>query len=588
MGTNPINLPERDLRTLFSVGTLGGLSDGYLLGRFAIHREEAAFEALIQRHGPMVWGVCRRILRDHHDAEEAFQATFVVLARKAPSIAHRELVVNWLYAVACKSALKAKAITSKRRTRERLVVEMPEPEAEPNGMTNELLSQLDQALSHLPDKYRVPIVLCELEGKTHREAAEQLGWPIGTVSGRLSRARVMLANRLSRSGLRLSVGSLAVLLAQDVASASMPTKLIRSTSQSVSLSVAGRALTAGMVSPGIATLTGEVMKTMLLSRLKLVSGVLLTLTLTGVGILMASSAPILGHEPGNAKRDTGAEDIAKAETERLQGTWVITRLEQVNHQPTKDEEEYWKSGSFTITIKGNRFTFNSDNSFTDFKLDPSQTPKLMTFEVHDGPNKGQVAPAIYRLDGDDLMICQGRGGDTVPPVDFSIENRRPRTFPTLLVLKRKSNLQERFRATVNEVVSDDTTIVTNVGIETPPGSRIEVISDKPNQGGGDFTAASTDLTQPSGSAYSQILIFADHVEWKAGSTNALKFMMKFKGGRGTSSMSDTGPMPGGKRLAEILTVTIKPGEYKYGMMTELLTFKGVTYSLVVKLPVEAK
>jgi DNA-directed RNA polymerase specialized sigma24 family protein len=100
VGTSPINLPSRDLQTLFSLGTVGGLSDGQLLGRFAARREEAAFEALIQRHGPMAWGVCRRILRDHHDAEEAFQATFLVLARKAPTIAHRELVANWLYAVA--------------------------------------------------------------------------------------------------------------------------------------------------------------------------------------------------------------------------------------------------------------------------------------------------------------------------------------------------------------------------------------------------------------------------------------------------------------------------------------------------------
>src|SRR5262245_5867706 len=113
-----MKVASRDLQTLFSVGTLGGLSDGRLLERFASHREEAAFEALVQRHGPMVWGVCRRILRDHHDAEDAFQATFLVLARKGHSIAHRELVANWLFGVAYQTAMKARSTRAKRRMRE--------------------------------------------------------------------------------------------------------------------------------------------------------------------------------------------------------------------------------------------------------------------------------------------------------------------------------------------------------------------------------------------------------------------------------------------------------------------------------------
>lgn len=283
MGIRPINIPSRDLQTLFSVGTVGGFSDGQHLGRFAARRDEAAFETLIRRHGPMVWGVCRRILRDHHDAEDAFQATFLVLARKAPSIADRELVANWLYAVAYKSAMRARAMASKRRARERQVAVLPEPEPGVEERRDDLLSQLDQELSRLPDKYRVPIVLCELEGKTHREAAEQLKWPIGTVSGRLSRARAILARRLSRPGMNLSVGSLAVLLTREAVSAGMPARLMDSTARFASLSAAGRPVTAGMVSAEVTALMEGVLKTMALSKIKNV--LLILAALTGIGTL---------------------------------------------------------------------------------------------------------------------------------------------------------------------------------------------------------------------------------------------------------------------------------------------------------------
>ena len=203
-------------------------------------REEVVFEAIVQRHGPMVWGVCRRVLRDHHDAEDAFQATFLVLARKAASVMPREKLGNWLYGVACQTAMKARATTSKRRAREKQVPEMPEPEGGREDRRDDLLPLLDQELSRLPEKYRMPIVLCDLEGKTHRQAAEQLGWPIGTVSGRLSRARSMLAERLTRRGVTLAGGSLAVLLSQDSASAGVPLSLITSTTRAATCLRRGR------------------------------------------------------------------------------------------------------------------------------------------------------------------------------------------------------------------------------------------------------------------------------------------------------------------------------------------------------------
>ena len=299
----------RDLQILFGIGVMGARSDAQLLARFVERREGAVFEAIVRRHGPMVWGVCRRVLRDHHDAEDAFQATFLVLARKAASIMPREKLGNWLYGVAYQTALKARAQRTKRRGREGQVPDMPEPEAKPHDNRNDLTELLDQELSRLPEKYRIPIVLCELEGRTHKEAASQLGWPIGTVSSRLSRARSMLARRLSRRGVSLGAGSLAMLLTQESASAGMATKLIGSTAQAASLFAGGGALTVGVVSAGVIALTGEVLKIMFVSKLKITAAVLLvglTITIVGTGLAYQVKSSKGGTGGSNQKEELAA------------------------------------------------------------------------------------------------------------------------------------------------------------------------------------------------------------------------------------------------------------------------------------------
>src|SRR5437660_8426754 len=206
-----------------------GLTDGQLLHDYLSRHEEAALAALVRRHGPMVWGVCRRVLRSYHDAEDAFQATFLVLVRRAASITSPDLLANWLYGVAQQTALKARATTAKRRGRERQVINMPEPAATEGDLWHDLQPLLDQELSRLPDKYRVAIVLCDLEGKTRKEAARQLGVPEGTLSARLTRGRVMLAKRLSRQGLAVSGGALAAILSQSMASAGAPASVVANT-----------------------------------------------------------------------------------------------------------------------------------------------------------------------------------------------------------------------------------------------------------------------------------------------------------------------------------------------------------------------
>jgi RNA polymerase sigma factor (sigma-70 family) len=238
-----------------------GLSDSQLLECYVGRRDETAFEALLRRHGPMVLGVCRRLLRNPQDADDAFQATFVVLVRKAASVWPRDMLPNWLHGVAYQTAVRARSAAAKRRQRERPVREMPELQARQPEPQDDLRAVLDQQLAALPSHYRVAVVLCDLEGKAHKEAARQLGWPEGTLASRLSRGRKMLAARLSRRGIVAS----AAMLSAEMASACVPTSLVSSTL---------RAACAGAVSANVHALKEGVLTGMLLNKLKAVAVVL--------------------------------------------------------------------------------------------------------------------------------------------------------------------------------------------------------------------------------------------------------------------------------------------------------------------------
>ena len=224
-----------------------GLTDAELLTDCINGRDQAAFAVLVKRHAAMVWNVCRRVLRDHHDAEDAFQATFVVFVRKAASIANKELLAGWLYGVARQTALKARATTAKRKGRQRQMVAIPEPAVAKQDLWSDLQPLLDLELGLLPDTYRVVIVLCDLEGKTRQEAARCLGCPEGTVGSRLARARTMLAKRLARRGLPVSGAALAALFSQEVASASVPASVMSLTIKATT-SVAAGEVDSGLIS----------------------------------------------------------------------------------------------------------------------------------------------------------------------------------------------------------------------------------------------------------------------------------------------------------------------------------------------------
>jgi RNA polymerase sigma factor (sigma-70 family) len=254
MATSQMSGVIQRLRRTMLLRDGAGLTDGQLLADYISHRDEAALAALVRRHGPMVWGVCRRVLRNYHDAEDAFQATFLVFVRKAASLASRELLANWLYGVAHQTALKARATAAKRKERERQVAEMPEPTMTEQNLWRDLQPLLDEELSRLPDKYRSVIVLCDLEGKTRKEAARQLGCPEGTVGGWLARARVILAKRLAQRGVALSGGAVAAVLSQKAASAGVPLSVVSSTIKAATLFAAGQAA-AGVISVKVAALT---------------------------------------------------------------------------------------------------------------------------------------------------------------------------------------------------------------------------------------------------------------------------------------------------------------------------------------------
>src|SRR6516225_4632334 len=236
------------------------LSDGQLLARFINQHDEAAFAALVKRHGPMVLGVCRRLLGNVHDADDAFQATFLILVHKAASLKSRELVGNWLYGVAYKTALAARAKNSRRRSKEKQVIAMTEPAVTPPDDWSEVRPMLDQELSRLGHDYREAIVLCDLEGKTRKEAARKLGIPESTFSGRLTTARRQLAKRLTRHGLTLSSSAVATILSQSAVSACVPGPLVASTVKAAAI-VASESAIAGAVSASVLALTEGVLKT---------------------------------------------------------------------------------------------------------------------------------------------------------------------------------------------------------------------------------------------------------------------------------------------------------------------------------------
>lgn len=354
-----------------------GLSDEQLLEDFLVRRDGAALAALVWRHGSMVWGVCRRVLRSHHDAEDAFQATFLVLVRKGASIASRELLANWLYGVAQQTALKARATVAKRKGRERQVTTMPEPAAAERDLWQDLQPVLDEELGRLPGKYRSVIVLCELEGKTRKQAARLLGVPDGTVAGWLARARALLAKRLARRGVALSGGALAAALSQNAAAASVPGLVVSSTIKTLTSITAGQAAT-GAVSAKVAALTEGVLRTMLLKQLKAVTAILVVLgtvaTYGGNRLLTHfSQAAQHGDTPESEKVAPNAPVVASHRAPDVPKENVANRGEKRPRPPIINS-----LGMKFVWIPAGQFTMGSPKEEVDRKANETQHRVTLT------------------------------------------------------------------------------------------------------------------------------------------------------------------------------------------------------------------
>jgi RNA polymerase sigma factor (sigma-70 family) len=447
----------RFIRRLAALPPGGDTSDSQLLQRFHAEHDEAAFAELVQRHGPMVLGVCRRILRDEHDADDAFQVTFLVLARKAGSLGQPWLLGNWLYGVACRTAAKAKAEAARRRTRERQVVDVPAPHTEPdgNGTGQELRPLLDEELQRLPEKYRAPLVLCYLEGKTYAEAACVLGWAEGTVSGRLARARALLRTRLARRGLAVSAGAFVPALANNLAPAAVSPALAQSTAKAALLFAAGKAA-AGIVPAKVAALSEGVLKMMFVTRLKRWAALALAASIAVVsGGLLAHR--VLATPRSEAQRPDTSPAAGRADEPRGRvatplGAWKVVAMEVDGKQLAEGEfslraveiaearREDAELGDFTtnkarytITLAG----ADDAGEVLPCALGLDKEPKEIDIAVRPAQLVGAHRRGIYRLEKDRLEICwadrlSGAGVDGARPRDFA-----GKSGYTLVVLERR-------------------------------------------------------------------------------------------------------------------------------------------------------
>jgi RNA polymerase sigma factor (sigma-70 family) len=301
MSSAQVGAVLRHIRKLAAVHTDHELPDQQLLDRFARHRDEAAFTALLQRHGPMVLSVCRNVLHNLHDAEDAFQAAFLLLAQKAGSIHRQEAVSGWLYRVAYHAALRARAKVARRKFIEKRAITMPSAGPVLDMSLREVRGVLFAELEDLPPQYRAPLVLCALEGKSLEEAALLLGWSRGGVKWRLQRGRELLRARLRRRGFELPATLAATAFVLDAASGPVPAALVDSTLRAAVAAAAG-----GVVSAEVADLIQGASKAMGIGKWKLVT-VLLLMAILGTAGLGRITLQVLAAWKAEPQKEAGAQ-----------------------------------------------------------------------------------------------------------------------------------------------------------------------------------------------------------------------------------------------------------------------------------------
>jgi membrane fusion protein, multidrug efflux system len=335
MAVNDSGKTFSNLRTLFNVGAIGALSDGQLLERFATGRgepKELAFAALVERHGPFVLRVCRSVLRDEGAAEDAFQATFLALARKAGSLWAQNSLAPWLHQAAYRAAVHDRSATFRRRSHEHAAAALrPQTVAPPHHANDDDLKKIiHEEIDRLPGRFRVAVVLCDLEGRTHEQAARHLGCAVGTVKSRLARGRKRLRGRLERRGVAPAL-ALAAASAGGAARAAVPTSLAEST--------VVYAATASAVPASVAVITEGVLISMFLSKVKLV------MTAAAVVAALAAGAVALAQSGiGRPKDGTGKPGPADSPS------WTYHILVSRNGEPPRKVAVVEMTGDTPIRV----------------------------------------------------------------------------------------------------------------------------------------------------------------------------------------------------------------------------------------------
>ena len=392
-------------------------TDAQLLSRFINDRDDRTFAAIVRKHGPMVFATCRRIAGHHHDAEDAFQACFLVLAAKAETVRPQSRLGAWLHGVAVRCALKARRLS---RFTEVPLLESPAPERP--AIEPDLVSHLDEALAAIPENYRAAVVLCHLQGRTRTEAARELGWSEGTLSGRLHRAMELLAKRLTARGVTAGVSLM-------LASAIVPAKLFASTNSAAALMIVGCSDASGSAAN---ILAHGVLRTMTLRKLKLAACLLFLGT--GFGAVALGTLTEAEAKPAPRRIHVKAPAPREVKKETLSGIWEQVTVE--NPLGKVPDDLVWTFEKETVTACRKA---ESEKVFLKYVLaaDSGKDPKEISLTVEHGERKW-VQHGIYKFDGNRLTICLGVAmGDE--PVN---ESERPTEYKAgpdtcLVVLKRR-------------------------------------------------------------------------------------------------------------------------------------------------------
>jgi RNA polymerase sigma factor (sigma-70 family) len=361
------------VRKLASASEAGRSPDRELLARFVQQRDETAFAALVQRHAVMVYGVCRRVLKHSHDAEDAAQATFLVLAHNAGSIQKRGSVGSWLHTVAYRAARKMKTDIVRRAGRERSLIDVPATGAAQEATWREVQLVLDEELNRLPEKYRAPLVLCFLEGMTQDEAARQLGWPRDVLRGRVDRGRQRLRSQLIRRGVAFSAALFSTALADGVIAGTVSTAFVDSTVRAAALFAAGAAAGTGTIATEVAALAEEVSRTMFLFKLRAA-----ILALLVVGVLSGffgfhTLAGQRGDEKPASANPGQQEDAAEKPklADAMADLRVITALKEIGEAIEPDDTVTILPGMARILVfkeKPSRIALSGNDQVASYSL----------------------------------------------------------------------------------------------------------------------------------------------------------------------------------------------------------------------------